>query len=95
MGIRKVPVECLRDAVSNGTLLGRVEARQDSQQITEEFAADEVVVNEAVVLLAGIRRVGSDTRTQLLETCWLTPSYRKRKSMVAQIKNTRKTMSPM
>src|SRR5438874_7949440 len=68
MGIGKVAVECLRDAVSNRTFLGRVETRQDSQQITEEFTANEVVVNETVVLLAGIGRVGSDRRTQDFKT---------------------------
>ena len=60
MGIGKVAVECLRDAVSNRTLLGRVEARQDSQQITEEFTANEVVVNETVVLLARKGSVAAD-----------------------------------
>jgi hypothetical protein len=54
MGIREVPVECPRDAVWNCTLLGQVVARQDSQQVTEELATDEVVVNETVVLLPGI-----------------------------------------
>src|SRR5205085_2141131 len=69
--IREVPMECLRDALSDRMFLGREEARQDSQQVTEQFSADEVVVNKTVVLLAGIRRVGADGRAQDLKTCFL------------------------
>src|SRR5262245_41910867 len=71
IGIREVSVERLCHAASNRRLFGRVVARQDAQQIIEEFTADEVVVNEAVVLLAGIQSIGPETRIQNLQTCLL------------------------
>src|SRR5262245_42169483 len=66
IGVREVSVERLRHATSNRRLFGRVESRKDAQQIIEEFTADEVVINEAVVLLAGVGRIGPDTRAQSL-----------------------------
>ena len=66
IGIREVSVERLRHAASNRSLFGRVESRQDAQQIIEEFTADEVVVYETVVLLAGIGRIGPNTRAHNL-----------------------------
>src|SRR5262249_9408060 len=71
IGVREVSVERLRHAASNHRLFGRVVSRQDAQQIIEEFTADEVVVNEAVGLLAGIGRIGPETRIQNLQTCLL------------------------
>jgi len=59
-------VERLCHAASNRRLFDRVESRQDAQQIIEELTADEVVVNEAVALLAGIGCIGTDTRAQNL-----------------------------
>src|SRR4029450_7753088 len=61
VGVREVSVERLCHAASNHRLFGRVESRQHAQQIIEEFTADEVVVNEAVVLLAGIGSIGPNT----------------------------------
>src|SRR5215470_16664532 len=71
VGVREVSVERLRHAASNHRLFGRVESRQDARQIIEEFTAYEVVVNETVVLLAGIGRIGPDTRIQNLQACLL------------------------
>src|SRR5215813_2694178 len=71
IGIREASVERLCHTGSNLRLFGRVESRQDAQQIIEEFTADEVVVNETVVLLAGIGRIGPETRIQNLQTCSL------------------------
>src|SRR5262245_14160254 len=71
ISVREVSVERLCHAGSNYRLFGRVESRQDAQQIIEEFTADEVVVNEAVVLLAGIGSIGPETRIQSLQTCLL------------------------
>jgi len=71
VGIREVSVERLCHAASNRRLFGRVESRQDIHQIIEEFTTDEVVVNEAVVLLARIRRINPDTGAHNSQTCLL------------------------
>src|SRR5262247_3035145 len=66
IGVREVSVERLCHAASNRRLFDRVESSQDAQQIIEEFTADEVVVNETVVLLARVGRIGTDTCAQSL-----------------------------
>src|SRR5262245_49588680 len=66
VGVGEVSVERLCHAASNRRLFSRVESRQDAQQIIVEFTPDEMVVNEAVVLLAGIGRIWTDTGAQNL-----------------------------
>ena len=62
-------MECVGDAAPDLALFDCVEAYQNVKQVTEEFASEVVIVNQAITILTGKGFMNLDIRTYSLKPC--------------------------